>query len=330
MSVPGFSGNTPTAGGAGGGAGAGGQGGGTGGAGGTQPGIPTGQGGGAQINYQELFESTKADLGKAQGELGRQRQTISQLSKKTAETDKTIGALRNVFAPEQQQSDPTEDRLSQLEAELDQVIATGIEYEKAGRPINVTVRNAVRSLEFQIEQEKRNRALNGELAEVKKKLDAVSNPDVQLDQRAGQIMDDALMTALDTVYGVGDELGDTKVAQWNAIIQQMAAEVKGLKREKPELWNQIRRNPQKLHRLVNHFITKNMPPRARQLIEQEQLENEPVTMADLKQAYDEAKAIQDPRERNAWMTKIRQEILAFTYNRGSNERRGAGGGGRRR
>lgn len=278
-------------------------------------------------DYRSLFEKSQqdlADLGRRHGETSR---TLDVLRKKSEGTEQTLNKLRHVFVPESDPSfqapDPVADEVAKLEQSLDWYIQKGFEAEKNGNPIPLTIDNAIRTITGQIKSIKEGAELKATVAKLTKRLEDQANPSRQLDGQAYQTIDGLLVRGLDTLYGPGDENLPAKNAQWTAAIQRLQGEVQNLQKNHADVWDKARRNPQALQRLVNHVLTQNMPPKARQIIETERLRAEPMTMGELQKAYREAMQLQDPRQRERYMTDVRREILAFQFNRKTAGRRGA-------
>lgn len=275
-------------------------------------------------DYRSAFDQTAKELEDLKGKYGEASRTLDVLRKKTDSQDQLLGKLRGVFVPESDPSyqapDPVAAEIETLERELDHYIAEGFKAEKAGAPIPLTINNAIRSITGQIKTLKDTAELKKTVATLQAQLKQTNDPNRQLDGQAYQHIDGFLVRALDTLYGPGDEHLPAKNAQWTAAIQQLKAEVTSIQKEHPDLWDKVRRDPVRLQRLVNHVVTRNMPPKARQIIETERLRAEPMTEGELWKAYGEAQKIQDPRKRNQMMTAVRREILAFKFNGGDRGR----------
>lgn len=265
-------------------------------------------------DFREAFERTNREFEGFRQESSR---TLDVLRKKTESQEQMLGKLRQVFAPEQSAPKPQDAIKSQIaekEKLLDYYIQQGFEADKAGTPIPLTIDNGIRQLQLEIRYLQETGEMRSELEQLKARLAASSSPDHQLNQSAYQNMDGYLIKALDTMYGPGQEHGFAKSGQWQSCIGQMKNIVQDLQQNKPEVWDQVRRSPEKLQRLVNHVVTQNMPPRARQIIETERLRSEPMTEGELWKAFGEAKNIESPAERKKWTDKIRHQILALKYN----------------
>lgn len=269
---------------------------------------------GGADEFRNLYEQTRSEFEGFRNESSR---TLDHLRKKTDTQGQMLGKLREVFAPEQSQTKPQDkiaEQIAEKERLLDYYIQQGFEAEKNGTPIPLTIDNGIRQLQLEIRYLQETGDMRGELEQLKARLQQSTSPEHQLNQSAYQNMDGFLIKALETMYGPGQEHGFAKSGQWQSCVGQMKNIVTDLQQNKPEVWDQVRRSPEKLQRLVNHVVTQNMPPKARQIIETERLRSEPMTEGDLWKAFNEAKNIQEPGERKKWTDKIRHQILAMKYN----------------
>ncbi len=212
---------------------------------------------------------------------------------------------------EETAADPVADEVSALESEMDQYLQAAIEHERSGRPIPLTINSAVKSLRHQISQVKENAALRAQLAELKRRTDQVSDPQNAIEATAYSNMDNQIETALQSLYGNTDANADVREAQFQSISRQIVTEIKDLKKNDPGMWDRIRRDRKAQVNLVNHFVKKTIPPKAREIMDADQIRRTPLTNDELMNAYREAKeqALKDPKAVQ-YASQIRQELLS--------------------
>ena len=97
--------------------------------------------------------------------------------------------------------------------------------------------------------------------------------------------------------------------------QKIINEVQRIQRERPDIWQQIRKNPEYQKRLVMHHVEQIIPPKARELLRNEKIQNTPMSNQDLWQAFREAgeKYKDNPTMRQKIQTSIRQEIISRKF-----------------
>ncbi len=161
-----------------------------------------------------------------------------------------------------------------------------------------------------IEQLQTNKQLTKDMAKIQKQMGQVSDPSHSIDQMAFSAIDSNIINGLNTVYGENEEMEQVKAQQFRSVAALITEEIKQLKQNDPETWDRIRRNPVDQKKLTNHFLQKVIPPRARQLMEDDRIRNTPTTFSDLMAAFKEANQIKDPEQRKQIQERIRQEMWA--------------------
>jgi hypothetical protein len=198
---------------------------------------------------------------------------------------------------------------------MDQYIQAAIDAERAGRPIPLTANAAIKSLKFQISQIQRNEAKDAEIAALQRQLKEQGNPARQIDVQAYSNIDGHLMSALKTVYGADFNI----MPHFNAIGGQIVDEIKQIQREEPETWDRIRRDPTYQRKMVNYFVEQSIPPKARQLLQEEQIRQTPLTGQDLHAAWRETKELLSKDPQNGALRKqlgeIREQLLSTVVGR---------------
>lgn len=279
-----------------------------------------------KIDVNELARDYQSRMGETQSALERSNHELQQVRQTASKNDKVLEGLRKVLVGEDgEQTDPADAQVADLESQIDQYLTAAVQAERAGRPIPLTVNAAVQALKGQIQSIRQNQGLQREIATLKGTVDRVSHPEHGLDQQAFSDLDSKIINALETVYGKSADMQSVKNAQWKAVSQLVADEIKGLRKAEPELWDRIRRNPKDRSEMVAHFVKQVIPPRARQLLEDEQVRNTPLTLQDYWAAWEETKQLKDPQQAMKLRAELRPKILEEIASRG---RRGGGGGGR--
>lgn len=134
-----------------------------------------------------------------------------------------------------------------------------------------------------------------------------SRPDTKYDQDAYSTLDMSIQEAIGSIYG------EENPSMFKAVTEQLANEINSIKANKPEMWAQIRRNPEYLKRLGMHFVEKCVPKKAREMMTAERERNTPMTQSDLAQALREANELRDPQARSKVKEAIRQKMLEVRY-----------------
>lgn len=260
---------------------------------------------GGDIDFKELFSSHQQQM---QQELGRRDTAIESQGKVLERVRQALTADEN---GSNEKLDPIDAEIRSAEAEIDRYIEAAMQAEKAGKPIPLTVNNAVRSLKFQINSLQKEKASNAKIAALEAQVKKQNDPGNQIDMQAYSGMDSHLVSALNTIYGPGEEDQETKALQFEAISKRIIHEIKDLKKEDPQMWDRIRRDRSAQQKLVNHFVKKSIPPRARQIMEEDQIRRTPMPVSELHQALAEARQLaqKDPSQAHH-ISKIRQEILS--------------------
>jgi hypothetical protein len=269
----------------------------------------THQGGAAAVDFNAMLEALQNDR---EAQEGQWSQKYSQLENQHKQTSKTLEKIREVFAPSEDNSgSQTEQRIAQYEAQLDHYMQAAIEAERRGQPIPLTTNLAIQLFQGKIEQERERENFGGQLAELKAILQRVDNPDNQIDNQTYQNIDTSVLRSLDVLFG--KEPNDVKSYQFQAVTKAIGAEIRDLKKNDPELWSEIRLDPQRQAKFVQHFVKQTIPPKAREIMMEDQIKREPMTVDELYSAFREAGSIEDPKERQRIKTAIRQEIIGRQF-----------------
>lgn len=143
-----------------------------------------------------------------------------------------------------------------------------------------------------------------------KKVEALSNPSHQSEQRAYAQMDDFITDELTSIYG------ESKAPLHRAVAANIAGDLARIQKEFPHKWEEIRRDERKLKNIVRHHIEAIVPPKARQVMAEKVEAETPITMSTLNQAWQEFQQIKHqmtPHQREEVARHLRQQILAQQF-----------------
>lgn len=276
------------------------------------PGAPQPQGGtpaseGGSDFFKTQFESTKAELARTKQGMQKLNSDFDMLRRSKEESDGQWGKLKDVFAPEApREADP----VKEYEAEMDQVIEAAIEAERNGRPIPMTARAHLAALTARIEQAKFMKEARDEIAALKAQNQRLSDPRQTVYNQAYATMDSLVQQGLDSIYGGAPEYGQVKASQFDSVTKQMATYIQKLRQASPDKWERLARDPQQMQSFVQHHLRQNLPPKAVELLERDNLQNTEQSTGELWAAFRETQKIQDPTERRRVQTRIREDIVA--------------------
>lgn len=270
---------------------------------------PTHFGGAETPDFNAMLEALQNDR---EQESSQWSKKYNQLEGQHRQTSQTLDKIRQVFAPDQGDApSESEQRISGFEAQLDHYMQAAIEAERRGQPIPLTTNLAIQLFQGKIEQERERERLYGDIAQLKQAMKAAQNPDNQVDNITYQNLDTSVLQAMDVLYG--REPSDVKSYQFQAVTKALGAEIRDLKRNDPELWAEIRRDPNRQASMVRHFVKQTIPPKAREILMEDQIKREPMGTDELYQAFREADGIDDPKERQRIKVAIREEIIGRQF-----------------
>lgn len=291
-------------------------------------------GAGQVTDYSELLEQAQSELGQTQEELGYTKQELATIRQATEQNQRTLDSIRQIFAPDNRAA-PTKGTKTKARAErmMEEFLQAALaDKSRGGTGLPLTTTLATEFFQKMMEDADENEKLRSDIEELKKQTKRATDPSAALDLMAFADFDGKIMSALNTVYGAGDEYGQQKDAQYKAICMQIEQEIRDLKENDPDVWDRVRRNGTDRAKMVGHFVKLNIPPKARELLEEQQIRDTPLTLEDTYQAFLEAKELarQNPSnpEYKALKAELGREVLVeiSLRNRGG---RAGGGGGRR-
>ncbi len=125
-------------------------------------------------------------------------------------------------------------------------------------------------------------------------------------------MENHIQNHLDSLYGAGAEQSGTKRTVYQGVVNMLQADLKELQQKAPHIWDQVRRDQRKLAQIVQGAVQRIVPPRAMELINQEHLQNTPMTEGELWGAFRQVDQRTDlaPAQRRELKESIRIDILA--------------------
>jgi hypothetical protein len=199
------------------------------------------------------------------------------LSKENEELKGTLEKLRGVFSPEQPKSNAPDMQW------YDDILQMGLEAEKQGRGMPVTIDLATRTKQM-VEQ---NAELRQQLAELQRQVKHVSNPDTLNNNRVYENIDNTIHNSIEAMYGKVEP----QFARY--ISSVVADDVKTLQSKHPEAWARVRGSHQLQERLVQKALQDALPENVRNKLRDDYLRESPMTKDDLAQAYAEAEQFKD-------------------------------------
>ena len=248
----------------------------------------------SNAEYQEMLKS----LGGEVESLKSERDSMAKVMKGT---ENEVARIKRavVGEPEHKRSPDDEDgdfANMFLDAALE-------DQKNGGKGLPLTTKLAMEMVEMR----KANRQLSDQIKKLTEGHGKLTDPEIQYDQQAFGAMDLQVQNTLQSVYG------EIQPHMFRAVTSAMADEIKNLKATKPQVWAEIRRNPEYQRRMSLHFVEKMVPPKARQIMTDEKERNTPMTRKELKQAMGEANQIANPEKRAQVKEMIRQKLLEDMY-----------------
>lgn len=274
-----------------------------------QGGAGGGDAGGDNVVDLETYRQHFAPI------IEQQNNQIRQLESYNQQNQRVLTRLQKAFTGEEEpqlgkdgkpiKQKKANPKVGQYGQSLDFLLQSALKGEREGRPFPVTTEIGSDFYEFAMEALQREEAMREQLDAMKAQLDKQGNPRKVIWDQSMMDFDNLIRNAMATIYGADETYGMQRDAQWDAVSKQIMTELQDLAQNEPDTLDAILRSPQKRRDMVTHFTKMNIPPRARQILEEQRLQNTVQSSADLEKAWLQAEAIEDPRERNAVRTKIR-------------------------
>ncbi len=291
-----------------------------------QPGEQSGQSGESSANTGAEAQQDNAEaidygqvLAEHQARFAEQGKTVSALKGKLAETEGQFARVRKAFVGEEEKApNEYETRVGEHNKLMDYFLQQGLEAERAGKPMPLTVTLGTKLAQLGIQAEERAQALEAQLAELTAGLKRQQNPAFRQTEQAAAIMEGMVQEAIGQVYG-DDPSGEvTRGVQYDAVCARINAEIKDLMKNEPQTWAKVRSNPKAMRNMVNHFMGDLIPPAVRAQMEHQKIMDTPQTAQELWTAFREARAgmenADSDRERAHYsriMDEIRPDLLAL-------------------
>ncbi len=246
-------------------------------------------------DYAKQIREMSGQLESSKREAGSARQQAQALQEK-------FERMGQVFQPEQKGGEDSHD-----ESVYDEILEAAFEAEKAGQPIPLTLKLALRSQE----NERALRDAMKEIKALKAQSRLATDPNVVHENQVFTHIDNTCQTMIEEIYG------EDNPNIFRAVTSALSDEIKDLKKNHPEKWRKITLNPAIQKKMVQHFILQVVPPRARSIMHDQNMRERPFTRQDADEAFEEAKQIQDPRAREMAMTAARQAKLETMFSKRS-------------
>lgn len=251
------------------------------------------------LKIQEELESTKREL----------RQT----SESQSQANKMLAGIKSVFVPEESSnSSPEDEAISYLKKEEEQAIAAFLDMQAKGINIPHTAKARLDSIKNAIDHLSYKAATDKRIAQLEAKLTREVDPNVEADKDAFRSMNNHLTQQVEALYGEADE------DVIKAASDKINKEISRLKSADPSTWVKIVRSDGLKKQMVSHFLKKVIPPRAMHMLEQEKIQNTPLTREDIDAARKEAweKYRENPTTLSRIMKKLDEEqrVLSFNHN----------------
>ncbi len=257
-------------------------------------------GGAGDFDYTEFMREAK----ESRRETREVKSSFDKKSKEFDQTRETLERVKKAFAPEE--SEKPRDPVADLEEQMDFYLEQAMEARARGKA-DPTSALALKMLQQQIESTKAIAELRAELA--KSKGAEGSGPDQIADTHAYGVMENHIGDQLDSLYGQ-DKRG--KSAAYQAVCTMLNADLQELKQKAPQKWAELRRNPSKLAQVVQAAIKQIVPPRAMQILDNERIQNTPISEGELWAAFRELKEQKGKMDPNIYRQRqgeLRRDIL---------------------
>ncbi len=292
-------------------------------------GAPAPQSGAGSSNSSAGQASTGSgfDAQEAFNEIRQTRAQTSKLAsafdshrKETGEDRDLLKRIKEAVAPPKEEA---ADPISDLEGQMDYYLEQAMEAKQRGQAIPLTTNLAIRFFQSQIENIKTQELLRNEIKALRGGVDHANDPQTPVNNMAYSQMETFLQQSLDNLYGADEKQLGTKRRIYQAVTSSLVQDLKQLQQQAPAQWDMLRRNPMKLQKVVNQALRDIVPPRAMHLIEQETLQNTPLSEGELWAAFREAKELmaKDPKKSIELQRDIRRDILEMQQ-RGTRKKRG--------
>ncbi len=249
------------------------------------------------------------------------RSSFDKHGQEFKQTKETLDRVRQAFVPEEKGAP---DPVSELQEQMDYYLEQAMEAKARGQSMPLTTNLALRFFQSQIENHQTQQKLMQEIERLKGGVDKANDPEKSVNDHAYAAMEGHIQNALDSLYGAGADQIGIKRNVYQGVVNMLQGDLKELQQKAPHLWDQVRRNPAKLQSIVQQAIQRIVPPRAMEMIQQEQLQNTPMTEGELWAAWRQVDQRTDlsQQARRELKESIRIDLIKAKY--GSKSRRPQG------
>jgi hypothetical protein len=249
-------------------------------------------------------------------------QTIESLQSELGKTKETWGRVQKAFTGEpEQKPSPYQARMQSFDELGAYLQEQALEDQRhGGKGLPITTKIGQQLVQYGKEAEARAEKLEQELAEIKRDLKRSQNPAYQGLERAGLAMEGMVEEALEQMYGAEASSQGIRASWFNAVTSRINDEIKDLMKNDPQALLKVQRNPKIMRKMVNHFMAEALPPKVRNMLEEQQIKETEIPPQELWSAFAEAREKYESAQRDGndaavthWsniMTDIRRDILA--------------------
>lgn len=266
---------------------------------------------GGSFDFNEAFSEAK----RARAEASQLRSAFDKQAKEYSGTKETLDRVQKAFNPDKAEAAP--DPVADLEQQMDYYLEQAMEAKQRGQPIPLTTNLALRFFQAQISNHKTIEQLNDKIAKLEGGVNQATDPQAHVNNMAYATMENQIQRSLDQLYGTGDESFATKQGMYQSVVKMISSNLKELQSKAPGKWDQVRRDPNSLNKIVSQAVRSLIPPKALGLIEQDHLQNTPMSKGELWAAFREAKAA----GRMDVARRIRQDLVGGVFDERKPQRR---------
>ncbi len=228
-----------------------------------------------------------AEIRRARGDVQKVQTAFDSHRTETASDREVIARLKQALSPEVAAAP---DPVRALEGQMDTFLEQAMELRAKGQQIPMTTQIAMDFYQSQLENLKVIAELKKQVSELKGGVERANDPEAPVNNIAYTQMDTFLQQSLDSLYGTDPKQTPTKRRVYGAVTEALSEDLKALQKSAPAQWDMLRRNPMKLQAVVNDVLRSIVPPKALQMIDQETLENTPMSAGELWGTFREAQA----------------------------------------
>ncbi len=229
-----------------------------------------------------------AEIKRARGDVAQVQTAFDSHKKETAGDREILARLRTALSPE---TKAAPDPIAAFESQMDGFLEQAMEFRSRGVELPVTTKIAMDFYQSQLENLKVIAELKKQVSELKGGVDKANDPEAPANNVAYTQMETFLQQSLDSLYGTDPKQNAAKSRVYGAVTQALSDDLKALQKQNPAQWDMLRRNPMKLQAVVNDVLRTIVPPKALQMIDQEQLQNTPQSAGELWAAFREAQTM---------------------------------------